>query len=412
LTEFDEWDDAEALTPEDISNLLQSDEVEQERQRDERRDGHSQEALEAAQSDLEDDAYRTGRMLTHADVTRAAARHRLSAANTARLELMAVEEGLVEPERQTGDQRRVQSQAGGWIGDAMDAWLSAASKFPLLSPEEEVQLARAYESGRSADDELSNGDCSEALRATLEAMAERGRHARLVLVCSNLRLVASVARGYRSDGMERVDIMQSGVLGLLRAVEKFDWRLGYKLSTYATHWIRQGVQRGIDTEGRVIRLPVHVLERIRGVKRQARQLEVRLGREPTLAELSSAVGIDVAELAFLSDLELGALSLDRPVGSDDEQSTLGDMIAAPVESVQIGVERSERSAAIAHAVDQLDPRSRKIIRLRFGLDDDDAPWTLEEVGRELGVTRERVRQLEVAALERLADTGRSEGWEA
>ena len=294
-------------------------------------------------------------------------------------------------------------------GDTLDAWFAAASRFPLLTAEDELQLARAYEGGRDALLELADPACDPLLHPKLEEVVERGRHAQLTLVCSNLRLVASIARGYRADGLERVDVMQEGVLGLLRAVDKFDWRLGFRLSTYATYWIRQGVQRGIDTHGRIIRLPVHVLERIRGVKRQARQLEIRLGREPTLMELAEAVGIEASEVAFLRDLEQDAVSLDEPVRTDAESSPLGEMIAAPDDPIEVTVARIERYEVIASAVDALDKRSRTIIRMRFGLDED--PRTLEEVGREFGVTRERVRQLETKALEMLADTARSHGWE-
>jgi RNA polymerase primary sigma factor len=239
------------------------------------------------------------------------------------------------------------------------------------------------------------------LRRKLTDSAARGQHARLVLICSNLRLVAAMTRAYHSEGLERVDLMQEGVVGLMRAVEKFDWRLGYKFSTYATHWIRQATQRGIDMQGRLIRLPVHMLDRLRGVKREARRMEIRLGREPTIFELGETVGIDPAELAFLRDLE-DVASLDQPVGRDVDATVLGELLASE-DGVEDVVERIFRSEQISRWLDCLTERERMVIERRFGLRDDHVE-TLEEIGRDLGVTRERIRQIEAKALEKLEAT--------
>jgi RNA polymerase primary sigma factor len=291
--------------------------------------------------------------------------------------------------------------------DSLDGWFQAAARFPLLTAEEEKALARTYDAGRRATMELAEGQiASDGLRRKLNVTELRGQQARLLLICSNLRLVAAMTRAYHSEGLERVDLMQEGVVGLMRAVEKFDWRLGYKFSTYATHWIRQATQRGIDMQGRLIRLPVHMLDRLRGVKREARRMEIRLGREPTIFELGETVGIDPAELAFLRDLE-DVASLDQPVGRDVDATVLGELLASEEDRVEDVVERIFRSEQISRWLDCLTERERMVIERRFGLRDDHVE-TLEEIGRDLGVTRERIRQIEAKALEKLEETAGQE----
>jgi RNA polymerase primary sigma factor len=293
--------------------------------------------------------------------------------------------------------------------DSLDGWFRAAKRFPLLTAQEEVALARDYEAGRRATEELATGSTFEGvIRCKLEQIEDRGEHARFTLICSNLRLVASIVRRNHYGGMERVDVMQEGVLGLMRAVEKFDWRMGYKLSTYATHWIRQATQRGIDDQGRMIRVPVHVVERLRGVRREAIEMQFKLGREPTIFELSETVGMDPAELAFLWDIE-EVVSLDKPLQVQEGGATLGDFVAARQASVEEATERFFEARDLSRWLDCLSERERTVIELRFGLRDA-KPWTLEAIGTDMGVTRERVRQIEVKALEKLGDNAKKFSW--
>jgi RNA polymerase sigma factor (sigma-70 family) len=208
--------------------------------------------------------------------------------------------------------------------------------------------------------------------------------------------------------VEFLDLLQEGVLGLVRAVEKFEWRLGYKFSTYATWWIRQSVQRAVDNQAGLIRIPVHIREKMRQLKRQRRQLEVRLGREPTLAELAETAGIDPAEVAFLQDLEADVISLDRPVGEDPEGLRLADLIddGGPDEFDLALDQRADREL-VAGFLDLLSAREREVLIRRFGLDDGE-PDTLEEIGMSWGVTRERIRQIETQALNKLSDSSLAE----
>ena len=397
----------EGLNAEDLVNLLGEPEPDFDQDVGKEDGGDdSEERLLAAMADLEDDVYRTGRRITTTDVQRTAGRHGLSARDAARLELRAEEDGLVEPD-DGGTRPQARDRTGSL--DSFNAWFRAASRFPLLTAREEVALARGYEAGRRATEELAAGRAmGDDLRRKLEQNMERGQRARLALICSNLRLVASVAGRFHSSGMEREDVMQEGIVGLMRAVERFDWRLGYKLSTYATYWIRQATQRGIDNQGRLIRLPVHMLDKLRGVRREARRMELRFGREPTIFELSESVGVDPAELAFLRDIE-EVVSLDKPVGADPDGATLGELLAARQDTVEDVVERDLQSKQISRWLDRLGDRDRKVIELRFGLRDDQ-PSTLEEIGQEMGVTRERIRQIEVKALEKLSGIAQQSRW--
>jgi RNA polymerase primary sigma factor len=243
----------------------------------------------------------------------------------------------------------------------------------LLTPAEERELARRKDEG---DDD-----------------------AKRKLIESNLRLVMSITRNYTKAGVPLLDLIQEGNLGLIRAVEKFDYRLGFKLSTYATWWIRQAITRALAEQGRTIRLPVHVADQVRRVARSRRALAQRLNREPTIDELAAETGFPAARVEELSELVEDTVSLETPVG--DGESLYGDMIEdgnseAPDETTAEHL----RSVELAQALDRLDPRMRHVLALRFGLDGS-KPKTLEEVGVGLGITRERVRQLESRALREL-----------
>lgn len=244
---------------------------------------------------------------------------------------------------------------------------------PLLTRSEERELARRKDAGDEA--------------------------AKRRLIESNLRLVMSITRNYTKSGVPLLDLIQEGNLGLIRAVEKFDYRLGYKLSTYATWWIRQSVTRALADQGRTIRLPVHVAEQVRRLLRSRRQLAQKLNREPTLAELAKDIGQEEDRVRYLLELVEDPVSLETPVG--DGESLYGDLIedvhsVAPDERTAVRLRARELATALSH----LNPRLRRVLSLRFGLDGE-LPKTLEEVGSVLGITRERVRQLESRALREL-----------
>ncbi len=265
------------------------------------------------------------------------------------------------------------SEVGG-AADSLQLFLADVGRHKLLTAHEEVVLAKAIERG----DE-------RAKRRMIE---------------SNLRLVVSIAKGYRGLGVPFLDLIQEGTLGLNRAVEKFDWRRGYKFSTYATWWIRQSVQRAVANHARTIRVPVHVVERQQKLSRAARRLEVELGREATKEELAEATGLPIQHVDEALGAAQASVSLNQTVGSDDE-GELGDLFADR-EAVDPfdEAEESLRRQGVRKALDALPERERRILELRFGFEGE--PWTLEAIGHELDLTRERVRQLEGQALARLA----------
>jgi len=258
--------------------------------------------------------------------------------------------------------------------DSLQLFLADVGRHKLLTASEEVTLAKALERG----DE-------RAKRRMIE---------------SNLRLVVSIAKGYRGLGVPFLDLIQEGTLGLNRAVEKFDWRRGFKFSTYATWWIRQSVQRAVANHARTIRVPVHVVERQQKLSRAARRLEVELGREATKEELAEATGLPMQHVDEALGAAQASVSLNQTVGADDE-GELGDLFADreaadPFEEA----EESLRRQGVRKALDALPERERRILELRFGFEGE--PWTLEAIGHELDLTRERVRQLEAQALARLS----------
>jgi len=263
--------------------------------------------------------------------------------------------------------------AASGAADSLQLFLADVGRHKLLTAAEEVMLAKRIERGDPT-----------AKRRMIE---------------SNLRLVVSIAKGYRGLGVPFLDLIQEGTLGLNRAVEKFDWRRGYKFSTYATWWIRQSVQRAVANHARTIRVPVHVVERQQKLSRASRRLEVELGREPTKDELAEATGLPMQHIDEALGAAHASVSLNQTVGADDE-GELGDLFADreaadPFEEA----EESLRRQGVRRALDALPERERRILELRFGFAGE--PWTLEAIGHELDLTRERVRQLEGQALARL-----------
>ncbi len=283
-------------------------------------------------------------------------------------------EGEKEKEKPAAPKVNLEVSEVGGAADSLQLFLADVGRHKLLTAHEEVVLAKAIERG----DE-------RAKRRMIE---------------SNLRLVVSIAKGYRGLGVPFLDLIQEGTLGLNRAVEKFDWRRGYKFSTYATWWIRQSVQRAVANHARTIRVPVHVVERQQKLSRAARRLEVELGREATKEELAEATGLPIQHVDEALGAAQASVSLNQTVGSDDE-GELGDLFADreapdPFEEA----EESLRRQGVRKALDALPERERRILELRFGFEGE--PWTLEAIGHELDLTRERVRQLEGQALARLA----------
>jgi RNA polymerase primary sigma factor len=316
---------------------------------------------------------------------------------TAELEAFAVEHDLAEDEAELlqreleahgieiavpeaeaakeGPAAKPQYEAGAVSGaaDSLQLFLADVGRHKLLTAAEEVALAKRIERG--------------------DPVAKR------TMIESNLRLVVSIAKGYRGLGVPFLDLIQEGTLGLNRAVEKFDWRRGFKFSTYATWWIRQSVQRAVANHARTIRVPVHVVERQQKLSRAARRLEVELGREATKEELAEATGLPLQHVDEALGAAHASVSLNQTVGADDE-GELGDLFADREATDPFDeAEESLRRQSIRRALDALPERERRILELRFGFEGE--PWTLEAIGHELDLTRERVRQLEGQALKRL-----------
>ena len=277
-------------------------------------------------------------------------------------------------ERRATDPRLTPGSTGSMTENSLDLFLRAARAHALLTAEEEVELAKRIE------------------RGDLEAK-ER-------MINSNLRLVVSQARRYQGHGLPMEDLVQEGMLGLIRAVEKFDWRRGFKFSTYGTLWIRQALQRGLQNHGRTIRLPVHVAQRQTKVRKVESELSTKLGREPTDEEIAAEAKIDVEEVAELRELTRGLTSLDQPVGEDGE-TAFGDLLASDRPEPAEEVETNERQELINGAVEQLPEGERDVIRLRFGLAGAE-PLNLRQTGIELGIPMGKARELEQQGLSRLA----------
>jgi RNA polymerase primary sigma factor len=284
--------------------------------------------------------------------------------------------------------------------DTIGLYLKEVGRVPLLTAEEEVELAQRIEQGRLAREELAKGNVSPHRRHELQRLIEDGWAAREHLITANSRLVISVAKKYMGRGVPFLDLIQEGNIGLIRAAKKFDYRRGHKFSTYATWWIRQAVTRAIADQGRTIRVPVHMGDQINKLLRVQHQLTQRLGRDPSVEELAKSLDVTPQKVENMIQVARRPLSLETPT-DDEEDSVLGDFIqdeeiAAPDETATYNLLREHLDSVL----NGLPPREVRILQLRYGLLDGQA-YTLEEVGRKMGVTRERVRQIEAQALSRL-----------
>ncbi|MFB4310356.1 RNA polymerase sigma factor [Actinomadura sp. GTD37] len=286
------------------------------------------------------------------------------------------------------------------MGDSVHTYLKAIGRRQLLTAEQEVDLAKRIEAGLYAEHKLESGDLSRGQRADLEWVAADGRRAKAHMLEANLRLVVSVAKKYSDRGLSLLDVVQEGNLGLIRAVEKFDYSKGYKFSTYAMWWIRQAIQRGFADSARTIRLPVHVLEMLSKLSRVERDMHQRLGREPTPEELAVELDKSPEQVRELLRTSRQPISLDSTIGEDGE-TRIGDLIedTDSPEASEL-VDRQLMADQLRRTLDILSPREAKIMAMRFGLYDG-TPRTLDEIGKALGLTRERIRQLEKESLSKL-----------
>jgi RNA polymerase primary sigma factor len=258
--------------------------------------------------------------------------------------------------------------------DALSLFLREIRKHPLLTADEEIELAKRIE----------NGD---------EAAKER-------MVTSNLALVVSIAKRYPTDGMTLLDLIQEGIFGLIRAAEKFDWRRGFKFSTYATYWIRQAIQRGMENKERTIRIPTNVLQRERRARKAEKELAAELGRAPTIDEIAERAELTPADVTALNDMSRTVTSLDRPMGEGD--AAFGDLLPSDEPTPDEEVHVSLREQAVRQALGALPEDERTVVELRYGMDGDEQPVGVQEVGRRLGLRQAQVRALERRALERLS----------
>jgi RNA polymerase primary sigma factor len=267
------------------------------------------------------------------------------------------------------------TEVAAMTSDSLQLFLNEAGRYPLLTAAEEVELAKRVEMGdKAAKDRMVN---------------------------SNLRLVVSIAKKYQGHGLSLLDLIQEGIIGLIRAVEKFDWRRGFKFSTYATWWIRQAVQRGVANKSRTIRIPVHIVEREQKISRAERDLLTQLDRQPTDEEIAEKAKLLVKHVREVRSAARTVASLDKAVG-DESDTSFGDLVAQDSSDVAEEVVVGLGEDALHRAIETLPEREKLVITLRYGLDQSRDPMSLEQIGREMGITRERVRQIETQALSRLA----------
>ncbi len=291
--------------------------------------------------------------------------------------------------------------------DSISLYLKEMALVPLLTAEQEVTLARQYEEGREAQKKLEeNGDLSEEEKQRLYELVDQGEVARSHMIQANTRLVVSIAKRYTGQGVPFLDLIQEGNLGLIKAVEKFEYQRGHRFSTYATWWIRQAITRALADQGRVIRLPVHLSDRIRKVYKVAQQLEQDWGRQPTAEEIADEIDLPPHKVQWMLKVSQRPLSLEKPVG-EEEDSELGSFIPdeespSPSDSAYQNLLQDKMEEVLS----TLTPRQARILRLRFGLHDG-RNYTLQEVGEKFDLTRERIRQIEHEALDRLRHPRRS-----
>ena len=277
--------------------------------------------------------------------------------------------------RETNESTYVNGDLANATTDALQLFLNEMARYPLLTAAQEVELAKKIERG--------------------------DREAKERMINSNLRLVVSLAKKYQGHGLSLLDLIQEGIIGLIRAVEKFDHRKGFKFSTYATWWIRQAVQRGVANKARTIRMPVHIVDREQKLARAERELLTKLGRAPTEDELAKQAKLPLKQVLEVRNAARAVTSIDKPVGAEGD-TKLGDLMpgheSPPDEELTISL----RQDAVRRAVAKLPERERDIVKMRFGLNGDPDPQSLEQIGKRLGMTRERVRQIETQALARLS----------
>ena len=351
--------------------------------------------------------------LTMADVASALDRHELSPDALGDVVRLLGDEGIelvdapqeeVEEPRPTGEVDLGRPAA---TSDLVRIYLREIGRVPLLTAEDEVELAKSIEAGLFADEKLRGSFALQGAEvADLEFLVAEGERAKQRLIEANLRLVVSIAKRYIGRGLVFLDLIQEGNLGLIRAVEKFDYTRGYKFSTYATWWIRQAITRAIADQARTIRVPVHMVETINKLARVQRQLHQDLGREATPDEIAAEMGIDPERVTDIQRIAQEPVSLQSPIG--EEESDLGDFIedadaVVPIEAAAFIMLQDQ----LERVLDELSRREQRIIQLRFGLTDGH-PRTLEEVGREFGVTRERIRQIESKTLAKLRHPSRAQ----
>ena len=295
------------------------------------------------------------------------------------------------------------------VDDPVRMYLKEIGKVPLLNPDEEIALAQKMNSGAFAKEQLESlegGELTDAQKASLEKLVREGDRAKQKLAEANLRLVVSIAKRYVGRGMLFLDLIQEGNLGLIKAVEKFDYTKGYKFSTYATWWIRQAITRAIADQARTIRIPVHMVETINKVIRVSRQLLQELGHDPSPEEIAEDMNMPVDKVREILKIAQEPVSLETPIG-EEEDSHLGDFIpdeeaSEPAEAASFTLLKEQ----LVEVLSTLTPREEKVLKLRFGIEDG-RTRTLEEVGKEFNVTRERIRQIEAKALRKLRHPSRS-----
>ena len=279
------------------------------------------------------------------------------------------------PEAEEHEAHYANDEVAAMTTDSLQLFLNEAGRYPLLTAAEEVELAKRIERGdQQAKDRMVN---------------------------SNLRLVVSIAKRYQGHGLSLLDLIQEGIIGLIRAVEKFDWRRGYKFSTYATWWVRQAVQRGVANKSRTIRIPVHIVEREQRIARAERDLTLELERPPTDEEVAEKAGLGVKHVREVRHAARTVASLDKPIGEEGD-TAFSELVAHEARDVEEEVVLGLSEQTVRRAIEKLPDREKQVIKLRYGMDGDPDPKSLEQIGRELGITRERVRQIELQALQRLA----------